>query len=486
VDQIRHGADKMPMTPTSDLCFLSGRDLAALIRSRQVSARDVMAAHLARIERVNPTLNAIVAKLDDQQCLALADESDRALAKHGPAGPLHGLPWAFKDLEAVVGFPFTNGSPIYRAYMPLEDTVLVQRIRAAGAIPIGKTNTPEFGMGSHTYNRVYGTTRNPYDSSRSAGGSSGGAAAAVAAGLLPLADGGDLGGSLRNPASFNNVVGFRPTVGLVPVAPTVLPFLGFSVKGPIARSVSDVAFLMSVMAGPDRRDPGSYPSDPSTFARPLARDFTGVKVAWCPDLGNLPLDHQVRDILNRQRRTFEQLGCEVDDARFDFHDADDVFVTIRQWRTWIMLGGLLDQHRAELKPEAIWEIEAGRSLSSADVARAMTTHAALIDRFRAFQETYEFFVCAVSQVAPFDATEDWPRAIDGVQMHSYIDWMKSSYWISATFCPAISVPAGFTAQGLPVGLQIVGRSRADFNVLQLAQAFEGATAVGLRRPAGPQ
>jgi amidase len=472
----------MPVTPTGDLCFLSGRDLAALIRSRQVSSRDVMAAHLAQIERVNPTINAIVAKLDDRKCLELADEADRTLAGHGPAGPLHGLPWAFKDLEAVVGFPFTNGSPIYRTHMPSEDTVLVERIRAAGAIPIGKTNTPEFGMGSHTYNRVYGTTRNPYDSSKSAGGSSGGAAAAVAAGLLPLADGSDLGGSLRNPASFNNVVGFRPTVGLVPAAPTLLPFLGFSVKGPIARSVDDVAFLLGVMAGPDRRDPGSYPSDPSTFIHTLAHDFTGVKVAWCPDLGALPLDPQVRDIVNRQRRIFEELGCVVDDVCFDFHDADDVFITIRQWRTWITLGGLLERHRAELKPEAVWEIEAGRSLTSADVARAMTKHAALIDRFRTFQETYHFFVCAVSQVPPFDATADWPHAIDGVQMNNYVDWMKSAYWISATFCPAISVPAGFTPLGLPVGLQIVGRSRADFSVLQLAHAFEGATSVGSRRP----
>src|SRR5262245_729442 len=476
----------MTSSTTGDLCFSSGRDLAALIRSRQISSREVMAAHLAQIERINPVINAIVAKLDDRDCLALAEEADRVLASREAVGPLHGLPWAFKDLEAAVGFPFTNGSPIFRNHLPTEDTVLVERIRSAGAIPIGKTNTPEFGMGSHTYNRVYGTTRNPYDPSRSAGGSSGGAAAAVAAGLLPMADGSDLGGSLRNPASFNNVVGFRPTVGLVPVAPTPLPFLGFGVKGPIGRSVSDVSFLMAVMAGPDRRDPGCHPSDPLMFTQTLARDFTGVKIAWCPDLGSLPLDRQVRDILNRQRRTFEQLGCEVDDVGFDFHDADDVFVTIRQWRTWIALGGLLDQQRAELKPEAIWEIEAGRSLSSADVARAMSKHAALIDRFRAFQERYEYLVCAVSQVPPFDATEDWPRAIDGVPMHNYIDWMKSAYWISATFCPAISVPAGFTAQGLPVGLQIVGPSRADFSVLQLAHVFEDATAVGLRRPAGPR
>jgi amidase len=482
MDRVEHHATAMPVTTPGDLCFLSGRDLAALIRSRQVSCREVMAAHLAQIERLNPAINAIVAKLDDRACLALADQADRALATHERVGPLHGLPWAFKDLEAVVGFPFTNGSPIYRTNMPAEDTVLVERIRAAGAIPIGKTNTPEFGMGSHTYNRVYGTTRNPYDTSKSAGGSSGGAAAAVAAGLVPLADGSDLGGSLRNPASFNNVVGFRPSVGLVPVAPTVLPFLGFGVKGPIARSVGDVAFLLSVMAGADRRDPGAYPSDPSVFVQPLARDFTGVKVAWCPDLGGLPIDRPVRDIADQQRRAFEQLGCDVQDVCFDFRDADEVFVTIRQWRTWVMLGGLLDTHRDDLKPEAVWEIEAGRALSNADLARAMTRHAALLDRFRVFQESHEFFVCAVSQVLPFDAETDWPHVIDGVRMSTYIDWMKSAYWISTTFCPAISVPAGFTAEGLPVGLQIVGRSRADFSVLQLGQAFEAATSARLRRP----
>jgi amidase len=468
-----------------DLCFLSGRQLATLIRSRQVSARELMTACLRQIERINPSINAIVAKLDDRSCLALADEADRALANRESVGPLHGLPWAFKDLEAAVGFPFTNGSPIYRANMPAEDTVLVERIRTAGAIPIGKTNVPEFGMGSHTYNRVYGTTRNPYDTTKSAGGSSGGAAAAVAAGLLPMADGGDLGGSLRNPASFNNVVGFRSSVGLVPAAPAMLPFLGFSVKGPIARSVDDVAFLMSVIAGSDRRDPGAYPSDPSAFTHTLERDFKGVKVAWSPDLGGLPLDPQVREVIHGQRTTLEDLGCSVEDVSFDFRDADDLFVTIRQWRSWIMLGSLLKEHRAEMKPEAVEEVEAGASLTSADVARAMTRHAALLDRFRLFQDTYEFLACTVSQVEPFDASSDWPHAIDGVQMDTYIDWMKSAYWISTTFCPAISVPAGFTRSGLPVGLQLVGRSRSDFSVLQLARAFEEATNVGMRRPPQP-
>ena len=472
----------MRSSSTGDLCFLSGRDLAALIRSRQVSSREVMAAHLAQIERINPIINAIVGKLDDRDCLALAAEADRVLASREAVGPLHGLPWAFKDLEAAVGFPFTNGSPIFRNHLPTEDTVLVERIRSAGAIPIGKTNVPEFGMGSHTYNRVYGTTRNPYDTTKSAGGSSGGAAAAVAAGLLPLADGSDLGGSLRNPGSFNNVVGFRPSVGLVPVAPTSLPFLGFGVKGPLARSVADVAFLMSVMAGPDPRDPGTYPSDPSQFGQPLDRDFTGVKVAWCPDLGGLPLDGTVHAVVNRQRRTLETLGCTVEDACPDLRDADDVFLTIRQWRTWVMLGPLLASHRAELKPEAVWEIEAGASLSSADVARAMTRHAALLDRFRRFQEKYEFVVCTVSQVPPFEASADWPHEVNGTAMETYIGWMKSAYWITTTFCPAISVPAGFTVHDLPVGLQLVGRSRADFSVLQLAYALEQATGIGTRRP----
>jgi amidase len=472
----------MPLTTAPNLCFMSGRELAGLIRSRQVSAREVMTAYLKQIERLNPSLNAIVAKLDDRSCLALADEADRALANHQSVGPLHGLPWAFKDLEAAVGFPFTSGSPIYRTTMPVEDTVLVERIRSAGAIPIGKTNVPEFGMGSHTYNRVYGTTRNPFDTTKSAGGSSGGAAAAVAAGLLPMADGGDLGGSLRNPASFNNVVGFRPSVGLVPAAPVMLPFLGFSVKGPIARSVDDVAFLMSVIAGPDRRDPGSYPSEPSTFTQALGREFRGAKIAWCPDLGGLPIDPQVRDVINRQRRTLEELGCVVENASFDFRDAGEVFVTIRQWRSWITLGHLLNEHRHAMKPEAIEEINAGALLTSADVARAMTRHAALLDRFRLFQETYEFLICTVSQVPPFEASTDWPHAIDGVQMDTYIEWMKSAYWISTTFCPAISVPAGFTPGGLPVGLQVVGRPRADFGVLQLAHAFEQATRVGMNRP----
>jgi amidase len=466
-----------------DLCYSSGRELAQLVRARSVSARELMAAHLARIERINPRILAIVAKLDDDRCLALADDADRRLARGEPLGPLGGLPIAFKDLEPAVGFPCTRGSTIFRDFLPEEDSLLVERLRGAGAIPIGKTNVPEFGMGSHSYNRVYGTTLNPYDPSKSAGGSSGGAGAALAAGLLPIADGSDLGGSLRNPANFNNVVALRPTVGLVPTAPTVLPFLGFAVKGPMGRSVSDVAWLLSVMAGPDPRDPATYPCDPSVFARPLERSLAGVRVAWCPDLGGLPLDRRVRSVLEGQRKTFEELGCVVEEACPDLAGADEVFLVTRAWRAWTALGSLLERHRGEMKPEAVHEIESGARLSGSEVARALVRHGEILERMRRFQERYEFLVCAVNQVPPFEATLDWPKEIDGVAMDGYVAWMRSAYSITVTFRPAISVPAGFTPEGLPVGIQIVGRHRDDLGVLQVGHAFEQATGCGRRRPA---
>lgn len=468
---------------SSDLCFMSARELAMLIRSGKLSAREVMAAYLDQINRVNPKINAIVAKLDDDRCLALADEADRLIARRQRVGPLHGLPIAFKDLEAAVGFPWTRGSRIYKGDMPTEDTVLVDRLRKAGAVPIGKTNVPEFGMGSHTYNKVYGTTVNPYDLTKSAGGSSGGAGAALATGLLPLADGSDLAGSLRNPASFNNIVALRPTVGLVPTAPTAMPFLGFVVKGPMARSVADTAFLLSVMAGSDPRDPGCYPSDPSVFTKPLDRSLKNLRVAWCLDLGGLPLDRRVRSVLEAQRKTFEGLGCIVEEACPDLSGADEVFLAIRRWRSWNLLGPLLEKHRDEMKPEAVSEIESGAKLSAADIAKAMIQHGELMNRMRRFQEKYEFMLCAVNQVPPFDAKVDWPREIEGVKMEHYVAWMKSAYWVTATFHPAISVPAGFTLEGLPVGIQIVGRYRDDLGVLQIAHAFEQVTGFGQKRPA---
>jgi amidase len=466
----------------SDICYMSARDLAALIRTRKLSAREVMTAHLRRINHVNPKLNAIVARLDDSQCLALADAADQKIARKEPLGPLHGLPIAFKDMEPAVGFPYTRGSTIYRNAMPKEDSVLVERLRKAGAIPIGKTNTPEFGMGSHTYNKVYGTTVNPFDPTKSAGGSSGGAGVALASGMLPIADGADNAGSLRKPGNFNNIVGMRPTVGLIPTAPTTLPFVGFSVKGPMARSVADTAFLLSVMAGPDARDPLCYPSDPSAFKGTLERTFRGVRVAWCPDLGGLPMDPGVRSVLAAQRKTFENMGCVVEDACPELIEADSIFLTIRSFRSAATYGSLLEQYRGQMKPEAVEEIEKGLSLKSSDLAQAMVQHGELLERMRRFQEKYEFILCAVNQIPPFDASLDWPKSIDGVKMEHYIAWMKTAYWITTTFRPAISVPAGFTSAGLPVGIQIVGRHRADFALLQIAHAFEQSTRFGSRRP----
>jgi amidase len=470
-------------TMPNDICFSSARQLAAQIAARKVSAREVMQAHLARISRVNPRLNAIVAKLDDDKCLALADAADQRLARKEKIGPLHGLPIAHKDLEAAVGFPWTRGSLIYKNDMPTEDSGLVARLRAAGALTIGKTNTPEFGMGSHTYNKVYGITRNAWDTTKSAGGSSGGAAVALATGMLPIADGSDFGGSLRNPGNFNNIVGFRPSVGLVTTAPTDVPFLGYSAKGPMARTVSDVAFLLSVAAGPDLHDPGTFPIDPTIFLKPLAHSFKGTRVAWCPDLGGVPMDPRVLSVLNEQRKKVEDLGCIVEEAcPPGIAQADEIFLTIRRWRSWARYGPLLKEHRDKMKPEAIEETELGAKVTADQLARAMAGHAALLQRLAGFQQKYPFLLCAVNQVPPFDAEIDWPHEVAGVKMTHYVEWMKTCYWISTTFCPALSMPAGFTPEGLPVGIQIVGRFRDDMSVLQLGHAFEQATKVGEKHP----
>ncbi|HXW73883.1 MAG TPA: amidase [Steroidobacteraceae bacterium] len=466
-----------------DLCLSEARETLRLLAQRKVSARELMAAHLARIRAVNPKINAIVGKLPDEECLRLAAAADELRARGGRLGALAGMPWAFKDVEEAVGLTCTFGSPIFRDYRPIADTVLVERLRGAGVIPIGKTNVPEFGMGSHTYNRVYGATRNPYDLTKSAGGSSGGAAAAVATGMLPLADGSDLGGSLRNPGNFNNIVGFRPSVGLVPAAPSSMPFLGFVVKGPLARTVSDAALLLGVMAGEDLRDPGCYPSQPARLLEPLAHEMRGVRIAWSPDLGCLPLEAAVREVVEAQRAVLEDLGCVVEEAAPDLSDADAIFLTLRRWRSWTELGPLLETHRADLKPEAVEEIEAGGRVTSTALATAFKAHAALLERMRRFNERHEFLVSAVNQVVPFDVELDWPASVAGVPMDHYIGWMKSAYWITTTWAPAISMPAGFTPGGLPVGIQITGRWRDDRRVLEMAYAFEQATGVGRRRPA---
>jgi amidase len=469
----------------SDLGFTGARRLAQLIRSRKVSATEVMKAFVAQVERVNPAVNAIVTFLPER-ALAEARKLDRRLAaKRGAdAGPLAGLPIAYKDLIATRGIRTTLGSPVYRDNVPAADHLLVERLGAAGAITLGKTNTPEFGAGSQTFNPVFGATRNPYDPTKTCGGSSGGAAVAVACGMLPFADGSDVAASLRNPANYCNVVGFRPSPGRVPAYPAVNGWDTLSVLGPLARTVGDAAFLLAAMAGPDPRAPLSLAEPGRSFARPLGRDFRKARVAWTRDFGGLPVDPRVAQVLEAQRRVFESLGCIVEEATPDFTGAAEAFETLRAVSFAARFAPLLNTHRAELKDTVAWNIEQGLALDGARVARAERLRTELFQRMRAFLERHEFLVGPVNQLPPFPIDLDYPREIAGARMGNYLDWMKSCYYVTITSHPAISVPAGFTDDGLPVGVQIVGRHRDDFGVLQLAHAFEGATQAWRRRPPG--
>ena len=458
----------------SELCTSSARDLAQLIRTRKVSTEEVMRAHLERIDRINPRVNAIVTLIADR-ALERARAADVTLASGTTPGPLFGLPIAHKDLVETKGVRTTKGSPLFRNWVPDRDALIVERLKRAGAISIGKTNTPEFGAGSQTYNEVFGATLNPYDLSRTCGGSSGGAAVALACGMIPLADGSDTGGSLRNPASFCNVVGFRPSPGRVPVWPRALGWSSLSVQGPMARNVGDVALMLSVMAGPDPRSPIAIREPGDIFAQPLERDFRGVRVAWSRDLGGLPVDPRVSVALEAQRHVFEALGCVVEEVEFDFGPADEIFKVLRAWQFEQSYGELIADHRDQIKDTIVRNTEEGAKLTGPQLARAQAERTELFQRLRAFMESYPFLLLPVSQVPPFDVTERYVTEIDGVAMTSYIDWMKSCYYVSITGHPAISVPAGLTAEGLPIGLQIVGRHQDDLGVLQLAHAFEQAT-----------
>ncbi len=468
---------------TTEIVFMSAVEIARLLRSKALSAREVLQAHLAQIERVNPSVNAIVT-LAAERAMQGALAADEALAHGALPGPLHGLPIAHKDLQDTAGIRTTYGSPIFADNVPARDTLTVERLKAAGAITLGKTNTPEFGAGSQTFNPVFGATRNPYDLGKTCGGSSGGAAVALATGMLPIADGSDMGGSLRNPASFCNVVGMRPSPGRVPSWPTALPWFTLSVDGPMARSVADVALLLSAMAGPDPRAPLSIEQPGAQFSRSLARDLKGVRVAWLRDVPGLRFEPEVREVVDAQRATLEALGCIVEEAQPPgLGDADEIFKTLRAWSFELGLSDVVQQQRERVKDTVIWNVEAGMRLTGPQISRAERNRGELFQRMRVFMERYEFMVLPTCQVAPFDIDQPYVREIDGEAMTTYIDWMRSCYYITVLGSPAISVPCGFTAAGLPVGLQIVGRHHDDFGILQLAHAFEQATGFGARRPA---
>ncbi len=465
-----------------EICFLSARELARRIRERELSAREVTEAHLARIEAVNPQVNAIIT-LTAEQALREADAADELVAAGAEVPPLHGLPVAHKDTHATAGVRTTSGSPLFADNVPDTDELVVERMRAAGTIMLGKTNVPEFAAGSHTFNTVFGTTRNPYDLSRSAGGSSGGAAVALATGMHPIADGSDMGGSLRNPASFCNVVGMRPSPGRVPSWPVEAAWATMGVQGPMARDVADAALLLSVLAGPDPRSPVALDTPGEHFAVPLECDLTGLRVAWAPRLdGSIPFAPEVIAALEGTVKVFTDLGCVVEEACPDLTSADEVFRTQRAWQFELGLGALLDRHRDRMKPSLVGNIEDGRRLSGADVGRAAVLQTRLYHRVREFFERYDVLLAPVSQVPPFDADLEFPTEVDGMATPGYVDWMRSAYLISATGCPALSVPAGFTPDGLPVGLQVIGPHQADLAVLQIGHAFEQATKYAERRP----
>ncbi|MGD9933153.1 MAG: amidase [Dehalococcoidia bacterium] len=456
------------MTETP-LYFRDAVELAALIRTREVSAREMMTAHLEQISRVNPSVNAIVTLVADR-AMATAAEADEATASGADVGPLHGLPIAHKDLVNTAGIRTTYGSPIYGDHVPTEDDLIVTRERAAGGITVGKTNTPEFGAGSQTFNRVFGATLNPYDLTKTCGGSSGGAAVALACGMVPIADGSDTGGSLRNPANFCNVVGLRPSTGTVPGKPGGWTWL--SVEGAMGRSTRDVALLLSVQAGFDRRSPVADNVGGERFRAPLEREFRGTKVAFSPDLGGLPVEAEVARVVRESMRAFEALGCEFDEATPDLANADRVFEVARAHEMATRREALVREHRDQVKETVIWNVEEGLRLTAAELRESERMRAELFVRVAAFFERYDYLVCPVSQAAPFSVDREYVDEIEGHRMSSYIEWMRSCSRISATAHPALSLPAGFTADGLPVGIQIVGRFKDEFGLLQIGHALE--------------
>jgi amidase len=468
----------------TELCFATAGEITGWIRNGDVSAREVMRAHLEQIERVNPEVNAIVTLLDGDKLIELAADADERLVQLGPdaVGPLHGLPVGIKDLQPTVGIRTTYGSRIFKDFVPTEDSLIVQRYKQAGAIVIGKTNTPEFGAGSQTFNEVFGTTVNPYALAKTCGGSSGGASVALACGMMPIAQGSDFGGSLRNPAAWCNVVGMRNSIGTVPVHPTPLGYTSESVTGGMARTVADVALQLVALAGPDPRVPSSLMQSASLFSQLLERDFSGTRVAWSRNVGGAPIDPVINATLDLQRRVFEDLGCIVEDAEPPLEDAGDIFHVLRAAIFAHQHEANIRDHRELVKETIIWNAEEGMRLTALDVKKAEERRTALYARMADFMSHYDFLALPVTSVPPFSADEEYPSEVAGKPLTNYLEWMSPCSSITVTGLPAISVPAGFDDNGLPTGLQIVGRQRADFAVLQIAHAFEAATQYWRTRP----
>lgn len=467
----------------SDLVFKTAREQARLIADGEISSVELVGAHLEQIEKVNPAVNAMVTMVAES-AMEQAGLADKARSTGEELGPLHGLPIAIKDLQDTAGILTTHGSPIYKDNVPARDALIVERVKNAGAIIVGKSNTPEFGAGSQTFNPVFGATRNPYDTTRTCGGSSGGAGVALACGMVPIATGSDHGGSLRNPAAWSNVVGIRASQGRVPAINGDLGWSTPSTDGPMGRTVGDVALQLSVMAGHDSRSPMSIQESGDMFAgaNSLERDFRGVRIAWSKDLGGRPMDAENSRVTESQRHVFEHLGCIVDDDEPDLSSTDEIFQAKRAYYFAIKHEIHLRDHREMVKETIIWNTEQGLKMPAIELAHAERLRTRLWEQLMVFFDKYEFLALPVTSVPPFSIEEEYVTEINGVQLETYLDWMWPCYTISATGLPAISVPAGFTNDGLPVGLQLVGRPRDEMGLLQLAHAFEQETNFWKQRP----
>jgi amidase len=471
----------------SEIVLMDAHTLASAIASRKLSCVEVMNAYLDHIGAFNPKVNAIVALQERESLLAQAQERDARVARGEIMGPLHGFPHAVKDLQAVKGIRSTSGSPILKDFVPTRDSLPVERMRAAGAIFIGKTNVPEFGLGSHTYNPVYGPTLNAYDQTKSAGGSSGGAAVSLALHMLPVADGTDYGGSLRNPAGWNNVFGFRTSSGIVPTAGDEVWLPSMGVTGPMARNIPDLAMLLSVQAGYDPRAPLSVAGDGHRFLAPLGADVKGKRIAWLGDLnGFAPYEPGVLDVCRAALKTFETLGCTVEQAVPDGPPEVvwQAFIKLRQWQQG---SGLAHYYadpakRTLLKPEAVWEIEGGAKLSAYNITAASAVRTRWSNAVRQLFARYDFLIMPTAQVFPFDVGETWPREIAGQQMQTYHEWMKAVCLITMAGCPSLAVPAGFGTKGLPMGLQIIAPVHQEMDCLKLGFAYQTAMDWTAQRP----
>ncbi len=459
----------------SDVVMMSAVDLSKAIHAKQVSCREVMTAYLDQIERFNSKVNAIVSLQPRDALLTQADARDAQLGRRESMGWMHGFPHAVKDLAATKGIRTTWGSPLLDT-VPRQDSLFVERLRRSGAILIGKTNAPEFGLGSQTYNPVFGATRNAYDQTKTSGGSSGGASAAIALRMLPVADGSDMMGSLRNPTAYNNVMGLRTSFGRVPARGGELYLEQLSVDGPIGRSAADVARLLSVMAGPDQRFPLSIQQDPAIFTQPLERDFKGTRLAWLGNLGgHLPMEPGILELCEKSFPAFESIGCTIEAASLDYSPKTmwDCWLVLRHW---LVAGGLAalysdPEKRKLMKPEAQWEVAGGLPLTGMQAYAASEARSAIYRALLAMFEKYDYLLIPSAQVFQFDVNIHWPAEINGVAMDTYHRWMEVVILGSLSGGPTINVPVGFNGAGLPMGMQIIGRNQMDFAVLQLAHAY---------------